>query len=271
MLTIPKALEDELITDSGLKLYIDPSYKKEWQSSVTATIAALPVNAHPKYKRILEQVNVGDEVCISYQVVADFNFASDAARFMQSTEDNDYYKEFFNGKGESVRVQAMPKRAGIKGIVWAGVYMDKKGNLIDGAQGNEDTLEKWLSQFPFGKTDEYTFNNFFEFEGKDYWKCGLDQIFAKRVKGHLVAVGDRVICKPVDEEIPDQFFIDGTGLPQKVVVRMKDRGRIISGGKDKDIKKDEIIHFDPRHCEKYDFFGKQYFLIKKNMIIGKWN
>ena len=271
LLHIPKALEDELITDSGLKLYVDPSYKKEWQSSVTATISELPINPHPKDKKIFDQLNVGDEICVSYSVVADFNFASDAARFRQSTEDNDYYKEFFNGKGEMVRVQAMPKRAGIKGVIWAGIYIDKRKELIDGVQGDESTVEKWLSQFPFGSTDDYTFNNFFEYDGKDYWKCGLDQIFAKKVKGHLVAVGDRIICIPVDEVVPDQFFIDGSGMAQKVVVRRQDRGRVLSGGKEKEIRKDDIVHFDPKHCEKYSFFGKQYFLIKQNMVLGKFS
>jgi hypothetical protein len=271
LLTIPKALEDELTMDSGLKLYIDPSYSKEHKASVTATISALPINPNPKEKNILDQLNVGDEVAVSYQIVADFSFGSDADRFMAATEDNDYYKEFFNAKGHSVRVQALPKRAGLKGIVWAGIYLNKKGELIDGVQGDEDTLERWLSQFPFGKTDDYTFNNFFEYEGKDYWKAGLDQIFAVRRKGHLVAVGDRIICKPIDEEVPDNFFIDGSGLMQKMIVRRQDRARVLSGGKEKGIKKDEIVHFDPRHCEKYEFFGKQYFLIKQEMVLGKWN
>jgi hypothetical protein len=270
-LTIPQTFQDEIITPSGIKLFYDGSFRKEWSAAVVGTIAKLPINTHPKNKKILEQLQEGDEICFSYQVVYDLSYGSDSGRFMQATENNDYYKEFINGRGEKVRVQAMPKRSGLKGIIWAALYLDKRGELIDGVQGDESTVEKWLSQFPFGKADEFTFNNFFEYNGKDYWKCELDEIFAIKKKGHLVAVGNRIICKPVDEEIQDQFFIDGTGFPQKVIIRRKDRGRVISGGKEKGIKKDDVISFDPRHCERYEFFGKQYFLIKQNMVLGKFS
>lgn len=271
LLTVDKPQQDSITMDSGLKLWINPDYNKEWNVTVVATVAALPVNPPPEYKHILDKIKVGDEICVSYMVVASFDFADDGKRFMQSTEDNDYYKEFMNGKGERVRVQAMPKRSGIKGIIWAGVYTDKRGEFIDGVQGDESTVERWLSQFPFGKTDTFSFNNYFEYNGIDYWKCGLDEIYAVRKRGHLVAIGDRVITKPVDEVLPDQYFIDGTGLPQKVVIRKQDRGRIISGGSDMGLKKDQIINFDPRHAEKYKFFGKDYLLIKKKLILGKWN
>jgi hypothetical protein len=270
LLHIHKALQDEITTDSGLKLYIDPSYRKEWQSSVTATIVDLPLKSNSKDKSILDQLQVGDEVCISYDVVADFEFKGDGNRFMSMLEDNDYVKEFVNGKGEMIKVYALPTRSGIKDIIWVGVYQNKRRELIDGMQGTESEIERWMSQFEFGKTDLYSFNNFFSYGKKDYWKCGLDQIFAKKVKGHLVAVGDRIICKPIDEEIPDQYLIDQTGK-HKVMIRHQDRGRILTGGKEKGLKRDQIISFNPTYCEKYDFYGKNYFLINQNYVEGTWS
>lgn len=265
-----KPLQDELITDSGLKLYIDPSYRKEWASTVTAVIAELPIKVNHKEQKILDHLKVGDEVCVSYQVVSDFEYKGDGQQFMQATEDNDYIKEFYNGEGKSVRVYALPKRAGIKGAIWCGVYLDKKRDLIDGIQGTEEEVETWLSQFPFGKTDIYSFNNFFEYNKKDYWKCGLDQIFAKRVKGHLVAVGDRVICKPIEEDVPVEL-LQNIQHNSSVKIRYQDRGKVLTGGKEKGIKRDDIISFDPTLCEKYTFFGKDYFLINQNFVTGKWN
>lgn len=271
LLKIEQALQDSIVTDSGLKFYIAPDFKKEWQATVTATVEALPSNPSPKHKKIVGQLKVGDKVAIMYNVVADFDFASDSDRFMQATEDNPHIKEFYNGKGESVRVYAMAKRAGISGVIWIGVHLDKRKELIDGVQGDEETLERWLCQFPFGKTDIYKFNNFFEYNGNDYWKCDPDQIFAKKVKGHLVAVGDRVIMKPVDMEVPDQYLINGNGLPEKVVMRCQDRGRVISGGKEKGFKKDEIISFEPQYLERYEFWNQQYYLISERLVLGKWN
>lgn len=271
LLKIEQALQDSLITDSGLKFYIDPSYKKEWQSSVTATIAALPSNPNPKDKYILDNLKVGDKVAISYQIVSDFDFASDRNQFMPATEENPYVKEFYNGKGESVRAYALPARAGIQKAIWCAMYLNKQKDLIDGVQGDEETVERWLSQFPFGKTDIYTFNNFFEYGGQEYWKCDLSQIFAKKVKGHLVAVGDRVICAPIDEEVKDPKFIDTIGIKDRVKIRRQDRARVITGGKSKGLKKEDIVSFYPNHVEKYEFWGKNYYMVRENFILGKWN
>lgn len=269
LLRVDKALNDEIITDSGVKLFIDPTYRKEWCSAVTATIVELPVKSSPKDKKILKHLRPGDEVCMSYQVVADFEFADDTSRFMQATEDNPYCKEFVNGNGDWVRCYALPKFKGLSKIQWVGVYQDKFKRVISGVQGTEREMERWMAQFQFGKTDIYSFSNYFEYNGNDYWKCNPSQIFARRVDGHLVAVGDRVICKPIEEDVPDEIK-RSLAYSGDVKIRYQDRGRVISGGKEKGLKKDWIVSFNPGHCEKYEFFGKQYFLIKQNYIQGIW-
>ncbi len=270
LLSIPQALTDQLITDSGLVFYIDPSYRKEWQASVTATIAALPLKVNPKDKHIFDQLSVGDTVGVSYRIVADFSFGSDAGQFMQTTEDNPHVREFVNGRGEWVKVYALPKRSGLPGIMWAGTYTDRYMQFIDGVQGDEESVERWLSQFPLGKTDRYSFNNFFEYQKNNYWKADLDDIFAIKKKGQWVAIGNRVICKPVEELVPEKFLID-EHKGHKVKIRHQDRGRIISGGKKKGLKKDQIISFDPRHLERYTFENKEYYLINENLVTGIWN
>lgn len=267
LLSIEKAFQDEIITDSGLKFYIDPSYKKEWQVSVTAKIASLPVKYDKKYQKIIDALEVGDDVCVSFMVVSDFKFAGDGHRFMLTTEENDTFREYVNGSGYWVKVYALPGKIS---PIWVGVYQDNYMNIIDGIQGSQSQVETWLSQFPLGKTDIYTFNNFFEYDGKEYWECDLDQIFAKRVKGHLVAIGDRVICKPIEEIVPNEYLI-ASHQGHDVKMRYMDRGRVLSGGKEMGIKKDSIISFDPKYCEKYEFYGKQYFLINQRLVNGKWN
>lgn len=271
LLTIPKALNDELITDSGLRLYISPDFKKEWQASVTATIAALPKKVQPKDKKIIDHLKVGDEIVMSYQVVADFDFSSDGGRFMQTTEDNPHTKEFTNGKGEWVKIYALPKFTGISKIQWVGVYQDRNRKVIDGVQGTESEVERWAAQFQYGKTDEYRFNNFFEYNGNEYWKCPPNQIFAKIVDGHLVAIGDRVIMKPVEEGVPREIANKIVIGGDDVKIRYQDRARVITGGKDKGIKKDKVISFSPSHLEKYDINHKQYYLINQSLVNGIWD
>lgn len=267
LVQIEQAFQDEIITDSGLKLYLDPSYQKAWQSTVQGVVSRLPIKVNPKDKAIYDQLKVGDEVAMSFQVVADFEFKSDSDQFMPVTEGNDMYREFTNAKGYWVKVYALPGKIS---ALWVGLYQDNRTNLIDGIQGTQSQVETWLSQFPIGKTDIYSFNNLFTYNGEDYWKADLDQIFAKKVKGHWVAIGNRVIMKPVDEKVPDQYLIDAH-KGNDVQIRHQDRGRTITGGKSKGIKKDDVISFDPRHLEKYIFDHKEYYLINQELIKGKWN
>lgn len=267
LLRVDKALNDEIITDSGLKLYIDPTYRKEWCSAVTATIVDLPTKVSERDKKILKQLKIGDEVCISYQVVADFEFVGDGDRFMPATEENHYVKEFINGKGDWIRCYALPNRRGIAKIMWAGVYQNKFKKVVSGVQGTESELDRWLAQFPLGKTDIYSFNNLFEHKGKSYWKCDLSQIFAKKEKGKLIAVGDRIICEPVEEDVPTEVKIKLSNITDDIKIRYQDRGIVVSGGK---IKSGSIVSFSPNHCERYEFYGKPFFLIKQNFVQGVW-
>lgn len=270
LLKIDKPLQDSLITDSGLKFYISPDYKKEWQATVTATVVELPIKVNPKDKSILEKLYPGDEICVSYRVVADFDFGSDSHRFIECTEPNDYVKDYRNGKGERVSVYALPKRSGLTHIPeWVGIYQDKYGEIISGEQGTEDAISRWQSQFQFGKTDDYKFNNFFEYDKKDYWKCDPSEIFAKRVKGHLIAIGNRIICKPIDEDIPAEL-LPNIRHNDSVKLRYTDRARVLSSP-NKNFKKDEVVAFNPTKMERYDFFGKQYYLIREDLVLGKWH
>lgn len=271
LLKVAKSLCDEITTDSGVKLYLDPTYNKSQNVAVTATIAALPLKVNPKEKYIYDQLKVGDEVAVSYQIVADLEFKGDGERFMQATEDNPHFKEFVNGKGEWIRCYALPNHKGILKIQWVGVYQNKQRDVISGVQGTESELERWMSQFEFGKTDIYSFNNYFEYDGKDYWKADLSQIFAKKVDGHLVSVGNRVIMKPIEEAIPKEIANQLIKTTTDVKIRYQDRGRVITGGKEKGIKKEEIVSFKPNHLERYEFWGKQYYLINQNLIHGKWH
>lgn len=262
-------MQDELVTDSGLKFYIDPTYRKEWQSSVTAVVAALPLKASKEDRKILSQIKVGDEVAISYRVVADFHYQGDGDRFMEASEGSPYMKLYCNGKGERIEVMAM-SRPGSGKVTWVGMYLNKYSDLVNGAQGTESEVERWQSQFKFGKTDLYTFNNLISFEGKDYWKCDPSDIYAVRRKGKLISVGNRVIGKPIDEIIP-AHILQHIQHPGDVKVRYQDRFVAITGGEDKQIKKDDIVAVAPNYLEKYEFFGAQYYLVSQQLIHGKWS
>lgn len=268
LLKVDKALNDEIVTDGGLKLYLDPTFSKEWNAAVTATIFEIPAKVSKKDKRFLSQISIGDEVAMSFQVVADLEFKGDGDRFMATTEDNPHQQEYANGKGEWLRCYALPTRKGINKATWVGVYSNKRGEFIDGCQGSESDLARWKSQFPFGKTDIYNHRNLFSYNDNNYWKADPDQIFAKKVNGHVVAVGNRIICKPIDEDVPREKN-DLIIRTQSIKLRYQDRARVISSTR-KDIKKDYIISFRPMDIEKYTLWGQEYYLINERFVQGVW-
>lgn len=270
LLKIEKALQDEIITDSGLKFYLDPTYKKEWTATVVGTVVGLPIKAYGHNKDVISKLKIGDEVCISYRVVADFSFKGDGYRFMQTTEDNPYHKEFINGNGEWVKKYALPKRSGLVGVTWVGVHTDKYSNYIDGVQGTESDVDRWMAQFPFGKTDDYTFNNFFSYKGKDYWRCNIDDVFAISVNGKLTAVGDKVIGRYVEEDVPDEIK-KSILYSGEVKIRYQDRLRVLTGGESLGLVKNNTVGIIPGHLQKYTFYGKEYYLVKTSSITGKWS
>lgn len=270
LLRLDKAFQDEIVTESGIKFFFDGTWNKPFSATVTATIAALPTKPDPKDKHILDSLKVGDEVAISYKIAAELTFQGDGERFMKATEPNDYYKEFISGKGEKIVIVALPARRGLQKLIWAASLFSKYGDLLQGYQGTEDEVERWLSQFQFGNTDIYSFDNFFEFEGQDYWKCELTDIFAKKEKGHIKAVGDRIICKPIEEDVPDDIASQ-IQHNFSVKIRYQDRGKILSARNNAMFKRDEIIHFNPQYTEPYEFWGRPYILIKEKYVEGKWN
>jgi co-chaperonin GroES (HSP10) len=269
LITIKSAFVDEITTKSGFKFYIDPSYNKEFQAASVGTITHVSTWNIPENQEIASSLKTGDEIVMSYRVVAQFTFEGDGDKFIDLNPDgSNTFKKFSNGRGEWLIIRALPKSIG---KVWVGVHTNKFG-LVDGVQGDESDVERWLSKFPLGKSDRYKFDNLVEINGKDYWKVNYSEIFAK-IKGEkIVALGDRIICEPLEMDISDNLqAMYGIEIPMSAMkVRWQDRAKVVSGCRKLGLKKGDIIGFDPKYLEKYDIKGKEYYIIKQRRVDGIW-
>lgn len=264
LLTIEQTLIDTITTESGFKLYLVPEYNYEHNSSVTGKISALP-------KSYTGDLKVGDEVAFSYKVVSDRLFPVTSDFFVPIADDmNGACRIWYNHKGEKLRMMA---HQGAISIFWVGTYFDKNGMFQYGTQGTESQVERWMhSNFKFGNCENFTFKHKFTVDEVDYWKCSIENIFAKKVGDEIVSVGDRIICNfidiPVDKRLLKQSGID---VPESSIqYRHYDRAKIVSGGESLGYKKGDIISFEESYCEKYEMFGKQYFMIKQRRVLGAW-
>lgn len=265
LLSVDKKLIDEITTESGFKLYLSPEYNFEENASVEGTVVSLP-------KNYIGNLAIGDNVVFSYHTISDREFPNTSELFIPISEPSSDLRIWQNGKGEKLRMRA---HQGAIAVFWVGVYFDAQGRFDPekSTRGTEDQVERWMHQnFKFGNCENFIHKNLLSLDNKEYWKCGFENIFAKKVGDEVVAVGDRVVCKFIDIPIERRLTqIKGIQLPDtKVAMRLYDRAVVLSGGEDIGLGKGDIVSFNEGYAEKYKMFGQEYCLIKKNRIEGIW-
>lgn len=264
LLEIGQTLIDEIVTDSGFKMYLAPEFNFEENSTISGKVSVLP----PNYKG---ELKVGDEVAFSYKVVSDRIFPNKSDHFVPIADDmNDACRIWYNHKGEKLRMMA---HQGAISIFWVGTYFDKNGVFQYGTQGTESEVERWLhTNFKFGNCENFIFKHKFTVDGKDYWKCSIENIFAKKVGDEIIPLSDRIICKMIDIPMDQRQLKEaGIDLPDSMVqVRLYDRAVCMGGGELLGYKRGDIVSFEEKYCEKYQLWGQKYFLIKQRRVNGMW-
>lgn len=263
-LSIPKTVIDEITTDSGFKLYLAPEWNFEWNVGIVGKIAALPRNYQGPLK-------INDEVAFSYRVVSERELPNTSSYFVEVSEGSNDIKVWANGKGE--KLQKIGAWHGAITRIWTGKLFNKKGQFEVGCQGTERQVDQWLRKnFKFEKPETFTYTNLITLDGVDYWKCSLENVFAKIENGKLIPVSDRLICEPI--EIPvDKRILEEKGIlkpASAVAMRLYDRARLVAGGEHLGFEEGDVVSFEDKYAELYELFGKKYFLIRERRINGRW-
>ena len=266
-LNLEKPIQDT-IKLGDLELYLDGSYRPEWNATVVGEVYSLPKNPKGTDGKVVSKLKEGDKVLFDYSVVAERKFESDGDYFTEITKDSPYYQKFKNGKGESLLIVAMPGKIS---HIWVGTYHDKRGNFIDGCQGAEHNISRWKAQFNFGNTQSFFFKNLVDTGSKDVWKADYRDIFAKVENDELITVGNRIILEPIDIDLP-QDVIKEMGVVDTInaKVRLGDRAKVLSVPDGVNLKKGDVVGFEPQFLEKYEYNNKQYYLIKSYRALGIW-
>jgi len=271
LVSIPQAFEEEIVTESGFRFYKDPTYQKEWNATVTGTIAVMSDLVNEENKPIFNELDLGVEVAFDYKVVADFDYASDEKHFHEVTpEGSIHIRKYVNKIGEWISVRSYPTHFGKK---WVGWLQDRFLNHIDGVEGNENRLEKWLANFTFGKTDAFVFRNKIHVNKKPYWVVDFSQIIAVKHQGVWKAVGDYVCMCPLEVDVTKKVSITAGGIhiPEgSIKMRFFDRALHLNGAEKLGIGFGEVISFEEKYVIRYEIEGKQYFFIKQSRVDGIW-
>lgn len=266
-LSLTKPIQDT-IKMGDIELYLDGSYRPEWNATVVGEVYSLPQFSKGDSASVVSQLKEGDKVLFDYSVVAERKFESDGDAFTETTKDSPYNQRFTNGKGDKLVIIAFQGKIAKQ---WVGTYVDKRGNFIDGVQGSEHDLERWKAQFNFSTTQSFVFKNLLDTGNKDVWKADYRDIFAKIKNDELITVSNRIILEPIDIEMPKDV-IKQMGIVDTVnaKVRLGDRAKVISAPKDSNVKEGDVVGFEPQYVEKYEYNNKNYYLIKSYRALGVW-
>lgn len=272
-LSLDKALNDEILLEGGSKLYLDPNYNPEWNATVTGKVAGIPKHPTGECAEVASKIKIGDEIAFTYRVVSDMCQTKVDDYFMPTKADNPQQQKFVNFKKDILTITTMPPVFRHIKDIWVGLLTDKAGNHLSGIQGNQSDVERWMSQFKFSGVQDLGFLNLLHCGEQNLWRCAFTEILAKKIGDKIIAINDRVICTPIEERVKERYELEtGTALPyQDVKMRYIDRARLVSGGEELGFKKGDIIGFEPNYCEKYQMWGKEYFLIKKRRVQGIWS
>ena len=264
LVSIPTAFQEEIIMGSGIKLYFDPSYNPENNVTVSGTAEEVPLHLANKIKK-------GDTIFFSFKVVSDRKAITEDEIYEKVTaEESKYFERYISNKGNTVTLVGMMGKISVE---WTGTYVTKYG-FQHGVQGTRSQAERWLSRFNFNSDCKYQYKNLFEIEDNDYWKVAPHEVFAKIEGENLIPVGDRIILEPIELELSkEEVMQNGIVLPQntkEIKIRLGDKGRITHDFLPLELKKGDVVGFEPKFVEKYEISGKQYFLLKPKRANTKW-
>jgi hypothetical protein len=220
-------------------------------------------------KPIFNDLDLGVDVVFDYKVVADFDYISDESHFHEVTpEGSIHIRKYVNKLGQWLNVRSVPTHFGKK---WVGWLQDKYMNFLDGIEGNEARLEKWLANFSFGKTDSFVFRNKVWVDKKPYWCVDFSQIIAKKHQGEWKAVGDYVIMAPLNVDVTKRVSLTAGGIhipDNSIQMRFYDRAIHLHGAEHMGIRKYEVVAFEQKYLIKYTIENVEYFFIKQSRVDG---
>ncbi len=115
------------------------------------------------------------------------------------------------------------------------------------------------------------YENEVEIKGEKYWIVDYICVFFVKREKEIVMIGGHVLVEPVRE---DDALPAWMARPDSMKsVEQKDKGKIVAIGRpNKDeptlpVQPGDIVAFDERYVEHYNFWNKPYFIIKQDRIL----
>jgi hypothetical protein len=255
LVELESALNEVLTTPGGFKLiHAGAGLNYNWNVTVTGKLLAKP--------SFDDSLNVGDDVAFSYSVVEERNWDESTQDCFHPLVEREDYKEWYNGKGQMLKMEKMP----LKTNEWLCAIFDERKEILDTYLGRYGECENWISQFKFNN-ENYTHKNFFDYGEKGFWKVSKEELYVSVSDGKIKVHNGYVLLDLEKEDLTKRMEImHGIVMPyNKMLSIYQDRGRVVASNC-KHFSSGDLVGFNPLYCEKYQFWGKNYYLVKEKYI-----
>lgn len=116
--------------------------------------------------------------------------------------------------------------------------------------------------------DTPVYKNLLLYEGKEYWKCSVGQVFAYIREGVIHMINGWVMCDIIQEErqLSSSLFV----IPDNhKIVAHKDRMRIRHVGLANGLSVGDTIFVDPQYVQTYKINLDEFCIVRQSRIIAK--
>lgn len=262
---IKNRYEEELKFDSGVTLFVDPTYNPNFHATMEGIVHSVPKTLKYDNRNIDAIIRPGDEILFSYKLIGDITHDGGPQLFRMTTKEEGYFTEWMNAEREMIR---MEKHFSGR---WAAVYTDTRGNLIAGKVGSGGEVENWVAtNFKFATSEGFTYDNQFQYDGKELWRVDYSYVFAIRRNGRLNMVGDYVLVEPIVEKRSKMISLSLERPEGDRHCILENKGWCRYGGSKRfGFRDGDVVLFDPDLKEKYNFRGRPMYIVKRQYVFGR--
>ncbi len=282
LVEIDKAFQDEIVLDSGVRFYLDNTYRPEWNVAVEGKVVSVPSQLtignggvhsldfdRPKIEQV---VSVGDRIVFSYMVVMNRLMDENKGEiFEREKPTNPFITEWKNPNGlKIIREYKMNNK------YECALVDTKSGFCIDLVSGGSEDVESFMGRYMPSQSIGFNYRNLLQYDNKDYWKVDYSNAIAiKRGNGHYEMIGEYVMLEPIREPVRNTYegLIEVYEIAQdtdyRAIGKVVSIGAPLKGKKKLSVKPNDTIVTDIRFVEKYSIDGKDHWIVKQKYIYGK--
>lgn len=274
LVQVESRYQDEIKLEGGGKLFRDTTFNPEWHATIAGKVISNPGRLTKDLKNdgVTMELQPGDEAFFSYKVISDHSYQDNRDEVFHKVIDNAVKRVFKNNRGETIVITRTQETQ------FAGILIDKSGDIADRWIGTKEEVKKWTQNFDFEDSTVIFPDNLLIIAGEEFWKVDYSYVFGYKRGEKIAATAGFVWAEPIEEYKmtfnPDSLIL-APDMSRKITKKGKAIARYIGnnpiGEAKTTIHQGETIIFNPAYAEQYEINGRNWLILRTNRILAVEN